>query len=342
MTIELKGSYKPLSTNPYNRFMYALKAIETRRQYPKSLGVFLDFIQVDGISVEERLVNFHTLAKANTSWLQDSLMEFIAFQRERALKGEITESTIPNYYKPIKLFCDMNDILLNWKLVTRGMPRGKHAANDRSPTIDEIRQLLDYPDVRIKPLVLFMISSGIRVGAWDYLQWKHILPVERENKIITAKVYIYAGDPEQYISFITPEAYMAVKNWMDFRSSYGEKITSESWIMRDLWKTTNINYGAKLGYARSPKKLKSSGIRSLISKALFQQNVRPILQSGNQTWPWSINSSLPANYHQINVQEEIPINNDADGDGKCDLINPLNHDCLIKNKGDNHRGYLGF
>jgi hypothetical protein len=66
------------------------------------------------------------------------------FQKERAAKREITESTIPNYYKPVKLFCDMNDIIINWKLVTTGMPRGNHAANDRAPTIDEIKKLLEY------------------------------------------------------------------------------------------------------------------------------------------------------------------------------------------------------
>ena len=69
---------------------------------------------------------------------------------------------------------------------------------------------------------------------------------------------------------------------MDFRSSYGEKITGESWVMRDLWKTTNITYGAKLGYAKSPVKFRSSGIRNLISKALFQQNVRPLLMEGQK------------------------------------------------------------
>ena len=36
---------------------------------------------------------------------------------------------------------------------------------------------------------------------------------------------------------------------IDFRASYGEKITGESWIMRDIWQTTNIDYGAKLGLA---------------------------------------------------------------------------------------------
>src|SRR6185437_2371817 len=69
---------------------------------------------------------------------------------------------------------------------------------------------------------------------------------------------------------------------MEFRISYGEKVTGDSWVMRDLWKTTNITYGAKLGYAKTPNKLKSSGVKSLITKALFQQNVRPVLQEGQK------------------------------------------------------------
>lgn len=127
-----------------------------------------------------------------------------------------------------------------------------------------------------------MISSGIRVGAWDYLKWKHIVPVKKEDKMLAAKVIVYAEERDQYYSFITPEAYQALQDWMDFRSSYGERINGDSWVMRDLWKTTNITYGAKLGYAKTPVKFQSSGIRNLIAKALFQQNVRPLLKEGQK------------------------------------------------------------
>jgi integrase len=51
----------------------------------------------------------------------------------------------------------------------RGMPKGRRYANDRAPTLEEIQRLTEYPDRRIKPIIYTMVSSGIRLGAWDYL-----------------------------------------------------------------------------------------------------------------------------------------------------------------------------
>jgi hypothetical protein len=52
-------------------------------------------------------------------------------------------------------------------MITRGLPRGRLAANDRAPTMEEIQMLVQYPDRRIKAIVSTMVSSGIRIGAWD-------------------------------------------------------------------------------------------------------------------------------------------------------------------------------
>ena len=93
------------------------------------------------------------------------------------------------------------------------MPSPKRAGQDRTPTLDEIHSLLEYGDVRIKPIVLLMVSSGIRVGAWEYLKWKHVTPLYSKDRILlAAKLLVYAGEPEEYVTLVTPEAYTALED----------------------------------------------------------------------------------------------------------------------------------
>jgi hypothetical protein len=73
-----------------------------------------------------------------------------------------------------------------------------------------------------------MSSSGIRLGAWDYLGWQHIMPIKREGKLVVAKIVVYAGDEEEYISFLSPEAYSELENWMEFRKWYGGRVDGNS------------------------------------------------------------------------------------------------------------------
>jgi hypothetical protein len=269
------------------KFMYGLKSSESRRQYPRRLKMFLDFFGLKG-TLNEQARQFLDQTKNSPSLTEDRFMGFVEFHIERSRRGEIAESTISNYYKATKLFCEMNDVsTLNWKKIRRGIPRGRQASNDRAPTTEEIQKLVEYPDRRIKPIVYTMVSSGIRLGAWDYLRWEHVKPIINETgEVIAARLTVYGGDSEEYYSFITPEAYDSLKKWMDFRVSYGEKITKESWLMRDIWQTTNIDYGARLGLATFPKRLKSSGIKRLIERALWEQGIRQTLKSGAKRHEW--------------------------------------------------------
>jgi hypothetical protein len=54
------------SFSTYNRFLYALKAPESKRQYPKCLEVFLNFIDIEGLNLQEKLYNLYVQAKQDT------------------------------------------------------------------------------------------------------------------------------------------------------------------------------------------------------------------------------------------------------------------------------------
>jgi hypothetical protein len=71
--------------------------------------------------------------------LKKAIMIILDFHKERVRGKELAAGTLKNYYRAAKLFCEMNDLVLNWKKITRGLPRGRQAANDRAPTIEEIQ-----------------------------------------------------------------------------------------------------------------------------------------------------------------------------------------------------------
>ncbi|MDR4492048.1 MAG: hypothetical protein R2685_14295 [Candidatus Nitrosocosmicus sp.] len=294
--------------DPVTNFLFALKAPESKRQYPKRLEIFLDFLKFEG-SFDEKANLFYIQAKKKPNWLYSELMKFSDYQKIRVKSGKISESTVPNYFKSIRLFCVMNDIVVNWEKVRKGIPSGLHAAQDRAPTIEEIRRLLQYPDRRLKSIVYVMISSGIRLGAWEYLKWKHVIPIKDEKgTIISAKIIVYAGDREEYFSFITPEAYFALQEWMNYRAEFGEDLSKDSWLMRDIWQTSNMKYGAKFGLAMDPKQLKIHGIKNLVNRALWEQGVRENLREGERRHEFKMVHGFRKFFKTVAEQKMSPAN----------------------------------
>ena len=115
---------------------------------------------------------------------------------------------------------------------------------------------------------------------WDYLKWNHIIPIRNDkNEVIAAKIIVYAEEEEEYISFISFEAYYHLKEWMTYRENAGESITKDSWLMRNLWDVTTPT---GKGIATVPVKLKSSGIKRLMERALFAQGIRTTLEKGKK------------------------------------------------------------
>jgi len=113
-----------------------------------------------GAVIEERCNSFSEKSKQANEWTLAVIIKFLQYEKQRVQREEITAATLANFVKSIKLFCEMSDISIPWKKITRGLPRPRGVANDRAPTVDEIRQLVQYPDRRIKPILYTMASSG--------------------------------------------------------------------------------------------------------------------------------------------------------------------------------------
>ena len=187
-----------LQSDPWTLYLYAMKSPVTREKYQKRLGKFLDFLGLEGATIQEKSITFVEMAKKDSNWTFNSILRFVQFQNNRVLKKEITSATVRNYVKSIKLLCEMADLPIAWKKITWGFSKGRRYADDRIPSIEEIKKLIGYPDRRIKAIVYTMASSGIRLGAWDYLHWGDIRPIERDSKIVAAKIIVYAGEDDEY------------------------------------------------------------------------------------------------------------------------------------------------
>ncbi|MGI0016354.1 MAG: hypothetical protein ACREBU_23280, partial [Nitrososphaera sp.] len=72
--------------------------------------------------------------------------------------------------------------------------------------------------------------------------------------------------------------YEAVKGYIDFRASHGERISEKSWVLRDEFDIAK----ASKGIATIPKRLKSSGLKRLVERALFAQGIRKPLEKGKR------------------------------------------------------------
>ena len=73
-----------------------------------------------------------------------------------------------------------------------------------------------------------------------------------------------------------------MKSYIDFRELHGEKISGESWLIRDQWQKMSKTHGHRIGQATMPKKLDAEGIRRLIYDAWRIQGVISVRSSDSE------------------------------------------------------------
>ena len=151
--------------------------------------------------------------------------------------------------------------MVNTHKISKFMPENRKVKNDRGYTHKEIAKLLEFADLRSRVIILLLASSGMRVGAISNLKIRH-LDANNHNKIT-----IYEKTPEQYFSFITPEAKKAIDAYLDMRKRHGEKVTPDSPLVSEQYDIRNP-FAVK-----SPKTVSSEGLQWILRDLATRYNV---------------------------------------------------------------------
>ena len=209
------------------QFLKGFNSEATKESYSKKLCQFLHRYSM----TPDRLL---TEARDSPASVQRLIIDFVEERR-----NEVSGSTINQTIVALKHFFEMNEAedAISWKKITKIMPRVRKTGSDRAPTIHEIRHMMESADTRIRCIILTCASSGIRVGAFEGMRWGDVTPMrDADGKDVrAARMVVYRGSAEQYITFVTPECYEMLLKYMAVRKEAGEKVKDASPLIRDAW-----------------------------------------------------------------------------------------------------------
>ena len=202
---------------PYERFLVMFNSDYTRRSYKKWVKQFLhfcDFEEYDDL-----------ITKLDDNKKFELISEYLIYLKQ---ERNVAFSTINTAFSAIKRFYRSNRVNLNWDHLTfyKGKNTGK-VVDDRIYTKDEINQLLEHADLRMKVIILILLSTGIRIGALADLKIKD-LEYNEEYKLYKMKIYGDSDLADRYITFCSPECCSLIKKYLEWRQQKGDVIKPDS------------------------------------------------------------------------------------------------------------------
>ena len=200
-----------------NLFEQSIKSEYTRRVYVTCLKIYLQF---PGSS---KLIH-----STDTRKIEDHITDFITSMKEQ----NKSFTGISNYVAAVCKYYRMKRVSLDTKHIREYLPEFRKLRKDKAYTYDQINRLLDIADERMQAIILLLSSSGIRIGSIPGLRLRNIEKLESEYGIIY-KITVYEGFNEEYVTFCTPECATVIDNYLKMRERYGEKLTPNSYLIRE-------------------------------------------------------------------------------------------------------------
>ena len=194
-------------------FEATIKSKATLRTYQIHLRRLLEY---------SKIKDYDSLITLKPKQIQDLLEDYLLFLRKK-----LSGNSIPSIFSCYQSFFSYHVDGVNFKRIKRMFPAKEIQSGKEAYTTNQVRSLIDNTVSRkIKAIIHFMASSGVRVGALHELRLKHIEDMPNECK----SVLVYADTISEYTTFITPECYQAIEDYLTYRKRKGELITKDSFV----------------------------------------------------------------------------------------------------------------
>ena len=252
-------------------FSEAIKCEATKQSYQYGLNGFLKF---HNIRSQDVLVLDH-------SEIQIMVEDYVFSMKKR----NVNRNTIRAYLAGLKLFLDLNDVMINWVKIKKFMPESVKKSGQKAYTNEDVRELLSTSvNKKYRALVHVLASSGMRIGAIRELRFRDLEDMPHGCK----SVLVYADTKDEYLTFISPEAIKALDEYHDERKLKGDKINSESFVFASSYsgfkKITET--GMKMVMAKQVKKLNRKTIdgkrHDKMMNHAFRKRFNTILKSNQK------------------------------------------------------------
>jgi len=238
----------------YRRFLKSITNNETKIAYVSSINKLNSWL--DNYSIITSWNQFVTLPFEKLNHL---LTDFVL-----SLIESLNPNSIRCVMAPVKKFLTINDANYNKDKLRLLYPPRVKPGNQEGYSLTDIQQMFDAAKTkRDKALLLFLASGGIRAGAPNELEFSNVKYYKNECKIVT----IYADDKAEYVIFLTPEASIALDDYLEERRRGGEMIFQNSPLFKLSQKShSKLDYDPDgfmawhSVYAIIAKLLKNSGV----------------------------------------------------------------------------------
>ncbi len=235
----------------------------TKETYRKKYRQFLKFLKLSDTEFANRV-------SKNPEFVEETLRRYSEENRDK-----VSGSTIRGFRDSVRFFLKMRNLdrEVNWDRLNYLIPHSRKIGKDRAPSIEEVRKVVDNADTRLKSVLLVLASSGIRVGAFDYLNWGDVEPIVEDKETVGAKLTVYRGEREQYETFLTPECYETLLEYRSQREKFGEVIKPTTPMIREAL-NTRLLMADEVPKAMAPKRVSSKSIKNEIGHLLWKVGLR--------------------------------------------------------------------